>query len=102
GLRARRARGRRRRRRQVRGRRREHWAEVRAGQVRQARDGEPAARPQAVADVREGRYGVAEEHDAEPADGHVETAWREPVDLRVSLLEGHVADAFFRRPGAGP
>src|SRR4029077_11001941 len=53
---------------------------------------QPAARSQRAPDVGERGGGVAEEHRAESADGHVKVLLRETAELRVGDLEGDVAE----------
>src|SRR6266542_6582489 len=52
-----------------------------------------AGGPRRPSDVGERGNRVREEHRPEPADGEFETPRGEGVDLRVGILERHVADS---------
>jgi hypothetical protein len=80
----------------------EHVVDAARVGLPQAHEREAAARSQGTADVGERCDGIDEERDPGPADGHVETALGERVDLGVALFEPQVGDAFCDRGGSCP
>lgn len=80
--------------RQKRCQRAENGAEVGSGECGHAQEGEPAARFQRPADIRERGDRIGEERHREPAERDVENRVLEREDLDVALLEHHIRDTF--------
>jgi hypothetical protein len=87
------------------------WRDIRIGRlegyhhprvfvgIAEADEGEPAARPERRAQVRERARGIGEEHDAEPREQQIESGVREGIDSCVGV---HEVDAEpWRKPFGG-